>query len=202
MKNYSLCIFGPSRFALSNDTDSDPYTDYNPGIWGITSQKSVLKMAAELIAEGNNVRVMTLSSDHMNNLANDFIKKLGINQPLLEVLPSIPANSVSKVGVPNSLASLRRAMIIGRVIRVINYDNDGAVIGARNTSVAGGNTSGMTVLKGDRNSWIYWGRASDWSFDDNGATLYYRSKKTMRIEYDPVNYGSVMVGGLHNAVIK
>ena len=55
MKKYSLCHFGGNRFALTNETDRDVYTDYFPGIWGIETQKRAVQYTKELLADGHKV---------------------------------------------------------------------------------------------------------------------------------------------------
>lgn len=59
MKTYTLNHLGGNRFALVNETDRDPITDYYPGIWGITSQKQAIACCREILRKGKGNEIIS-----------------------------------------------------------------------------------------------------------------------------------------------
>jgi len=80
-KHYKLIIFSSDNYALANETDRDPLTDYNPGIWNILTQRFVMEQAKGLMKLGHTIQVVA-SGNKYYNLANRFIKELGLSQTL------------------------------------------------------------------------------------------------------------------------
>lgn len=178
-KQYSLIV--GHGFSLSNDTDSDPMTDYSPGIWGIKTQKSALKYAAQYLAEGNDIRVTCYDNPRYFGLANQFIRDLGLKQPLFEEIAALPASVVTN-GKPSTLGALKKYLQVGTKIRIVNYDSGtGAVIGTRDTFVKQVKTASVVNDKNGGNSHLDFGKASDWSFDNEGANLHWITSDAKRI---------------------
>jgi hypothetical protein len=187
-KNYTLIVGG--HYSLSNDTDADIQSDYSPGIWAIKSQKEIIRYAREILANGDKITVSDYKNARYHSIANKIIKELGIDQPLFKEPEAAPQSVVSN-DKPASLAALKKYLVIGRKVHVINYDGEGkrrneqdtSVMDVQNNSVIFEKTLGVGVK-----SWLEYGKAEGWTFDDNGATLYFISKdgKVMpctRIEY-------------------
>lgn len=80
-KHYKLIIFCSDNYALANETDRDPLTDYNPGIWNIPSQRLVMQHANGVIEMGHTVEVVASGNKYWI-IANRFIKELGLSQKL------------------------------------------------------------------------------------------------------------------------
>lgn len=54
-KEYVLHHLGGNRFALSNETDRDPYTDYFPGYWDINTQRDAIRLCREVLQQGHEI---------------------------------------------------------------------------------------------------------------------------------------------------
>lgn len=183
-----------SHFSLSNDTDSDPQSDYNPGIWAIKTQKRALKYSQDILNDGDEITVETYKNPRNYPLANKFIKALGLKQPLFEELSTLrPIESVPTGDKPQNLSQLKKYLSVGRKIHIKNMRN-GEWVG-RDTVVLRTTTKDVVLEKYDLRiaektgtpSWLYMGNASDWSFDNEGATKWFLDRegwaKSSRIEY-------------------
>lgn len=104
-KQYTLTV-GHS-FSLANETDSNPQSDYSPGIWGLKTQKSAMKYAKQILEEGNQIRVTDYDNAKYHSLANMFIKELGLNQPLF-VEPKALESEIVTNGKPSNLSQLKK----------------------------------------------------------------------------------------------
>jgi hypothetical protein len=184
MKKHTLIV--GHDFSISNDTDRDVYTDYFPGIWAISSQKQTLEYARKLLTEGNEISVTDYDQPKYHALANKFIKALGLKQPLYPEPKPLQQMLVAN-GKPASLAQLKRYLIVGRKLRVINYDSAGKRIGERDTSVIGTQTGAVIVERNGGKSWMEYGKAEGLTFDEHGATCHILDnngyRPSVRIEY-------------------
>lgn len=188
MKNYTLIV--GERFSLSNETDSDVMTDYSPGIWAIKTQKSAMDFAKRLIAGGDEItRVTDYDNPKYHALANKFIKELGIKQPLFAEPDTTISSIVTKTGVPTNLSQLKKFLTPGKKVHMKNFF--GEEVRERDTSVMLVQSNSFVVEKtlgSGMKSWCDFGKASEWSFDNFGATHLYldRDGKFLpqtRIEY-------------------
>lgn len=174
MKKYTLIV--GHHFSLSNETDADIQSDYFPGIWAIKTQKSALRFAKDIIAEGNEVRVTDYDNPNYHALANWFIKELGLDQPLFTEPAPIVQRPVTN-GKPQNLNQLKKYLTVGKKIHVINYDGTGQNIrNERDTSVLASQTTSIILEKSLGSgilSWLDLGKATEWSFDNQGATKNY-----------------------------
>ncbi len=177
-KDYRLIVDG-SYFSLSNDTDSDIMSDYSPGIWAIKTQKRALKYAQELLAGGDTVTVETYKNPKNAPLANKFIKELGLKQPLFAEVAPIPKTVNYDNLKIKTLADLKRYLQVGVKVKITNTGYQG-VVSTRETEVMKVQSNAITLAKDaslpkDRwqNSWLEFGKASDWGFTMTGATKYY-----------------------------
>lgn len=173
MKKYKLIVSGNNSFSISNETDSDVMTDYFPGIWGLKTQKSALKYAKEYLAGGNEVSVTTYDNPSHAKLGNMFIKELGISQPLFTEPETVKPNVVSN-GKPSTLGALKKFLVVGKKVRIESVEFPDR---SRDTEVVLNNTTSCATKKGDGKSWIYWNKASDWVFDNEGATSVYINRE-------------------------
>lgn len=168
MKQYTLIV--GHDFSLSNETDCDVQSDYMPGIWGIKTQKRAMEYSKKILTEGNEItRVTNYNNPKYNELANKFIKELGVKQPLFQEIGSVPASEPTE-GKPSNLAQLKKYLSPEKKIRIINY---GSSINTRETFVKKSQTQSIVLDKEGRNSWLDLGKATDWSFDKKGATQYF-----------------------------
>ena len=184
MKNYTLII--GHDFSISNDTDSDPNTDYRPGIWAIGSQKSALHYAREILAKGDRITVSDYDRPQYHVLANKFIKALGLKQKLFPEPKALEQKAVTN-GKPSNLSELKRYLGIGRKVKITNYDTGGAVREARDTSVIGTQTNAVIFDRNGKKSWLEFGKAGEWTFDNDGAIKFIHRDDGLtpssRIEY-------------------
>lgn len=188
-KKYQLVIQGENSFSLSNETDSDIYTDYFPGIWGIKTQKNALKYSKQELAEGNEVTVNCYNNAKHFKLANEFIKELGLKQELFKEVADLEKGVVTN-GKPSTLGALKSYLKVGTKVHIKNYNSEGQVIKERDTEVTSSNTTSITTYKigEEGKSWIYWDKANTWSFTNEGATHNYQNsdgkwEKSFTIEY-------------------
>lgn len=168
-KVYKLIISGEKSFSLSNETDCDSQSDYFPGIWSINTQKSALYFAKKYIDEGDEVYVTDYDNAKHHALANKFIKELGIKQPLFPE-PDMTIKSSVTNGKPSTLGALRKYLSVGTKVRIESSQFPDR---NRDTEIVLNNTTSCATKKGDGKSWIYWNKATDWGFDNEGATSYY-----------------------------
>ena len=190
-KKFTLIISGPGSFSLSNDTDSDPMTDYSPGIWGIKSQKRAVEYALRYKNEGHDITVTCYDNPEHFALGNKLIHSIGLSQPLFKVVPPPPATVNAgnlKVG---NLSALKRHLVPGMKVMVTRY-LDHSRSETRETSVIsckGDNLILEKTLGSGIKSYVYFGKATDWTFDRTGATHHYLGRgtegyiPTMRIDY-------------------
>lgn len=187
MTHYKLIV--GHDFSLADETNCDSMTDYFPGIWAIGSQKAALRYSKEILARGDTISVTDYDNPRYHALANSFIKELGLSQPLFEEPAPLTPSVVTKSGVPTNLSQLKKFLTVGKKIHMKNYF--GEEIRERDTSVLEVKTASLVVEKtlgtGTR-SWMDFGKASEWIFDNDGATHYYldRDGKNLpqtRIEY-------------------
>lgn len=198
MKHYKLIISGGDRgCSLSNETDHDSMSDYFPGIWAI-NLKHAVKYAKEYLAEGNTVSVTCYDNPEHYATANKVIKELGLKQELFPEVAALKQPGVTN-GKPSTLAALKKFIQPGVKLRAINYGftpedyaavnrcetqqerlavyatQKRSVIGNRETVVLSAQSNAFTVEKtpGTGNkSWVYYEKASDWTFDNEGATKH------------------------------
>lgn len=189
-KNYKLIV--QHDFSLANETDADIHSDYSPGIWAISSQSRILKYAKELLAKGDSIKVSCYDNPEYYALSNKFIKELGLAQELFSEIAAVPASKVTN-GKPFNLSQLKKLLQVGIKIRVKSRpDAHGVLTQERETVVTKVQGNAITTEKAGGASWIYWGNASEWSFDNEGATHWFigrydelKGKQTidMRIDY-------------------
>ena len=189
MRKYNLIV--GDRFSLSNETDCHVQSDYFPGIWAIKTKKSAMKFAKQIIAEGDEItRVTDYDNPTYHAVANEFIQELGIKQPLFAEPKALKSNVVTN-SKPNNLSQLKKYYSVGVIADVINYDADGEIRNQRRTSVLKTQTNAIVFEKtlGSKTpSWLDVGKASDWTFENRGATKHYINKEgkyipSTRIEY-------------------
>lgn len=185
MKNHTLIV--GHDFSIANETDRDVYTDYFPGIWAISSQKQALNFARKILAEGDEITVTDYDQPKYHTLANKFIKALGLKQALYPE-PKSPEQKPVTNGKPANLAELKRYLVTGRKVKIINYGDTGKAIGERDTSVIGTQTNAVIFDKNGGKSWLEYGKAESWTFDEQGATNYAISageyRPLLRIAYN------------------
>ena len=184
-KKYTLIVSGDNRFSLSNETDSDPMTDYSPGIWGISTQKSALRYAREILANGDEIRVTDYNNAKYHTLANKFIKELGLKQELFKEPVFTIQSIVTKSGVPSTLGALKKFLTVGKKIRIVHTENPDR---NRDTEVILVKNESIVTRKGLGGSHLYFEKAVNWAFDNFGATYGYINndgtwKASFRIEY-------------------
>ncbi len=170
MKHYKLIV--QDRYSLSNETDSDIMSDYSPGIWAIKTQKSALKFAKEILAEGNTIEVTDYDNPRYHSLANWFIKELGLSQPLFNELVS-PMSDVTN-DKPRNLSAFKKYLTVGMKLRIINHRTEGDT--ERMAEVLSVGVSNFTLTKSETSrlpSWSQFDKASDWSFHNDCAIRYY-----------------------------
>ena len=184
MKQHTLIV--GHDFSIANDTDHDPMTDYFPGIWAISSQKQALEFARKILADGDEITVSDYDQPKYHPLANKFIKALGLKQKLYPEPKPLKRNTVTG-GKPASLAELKRHLVAGCKIKVIRYDDAGKIASERDTSVTGTQTNAVIVDRDGGRSWLEYGKAENWTFDENGATNHFISggeyRPSLRIAY-------------------
>jgi len=177
---------GQRGFSVSNDTDTDPMTDYSPGAWGI-SKKFALEYAKEKIAIGDIVRVSTYDNPNHAATGNAIIAELGIDQPLFPLPETVAPSNVTN-DKPATLAQLKRYCAEGVKIHMKNRFND-VWLRECDTYVKRVGSNSIVLDSDGRDSWLEWGKASDWSFDNEGATNTYINNQTgarvpcLRVEY-------------------
>lgn len=168
MRKYTLIVNGPSSFSLSNETDADVMTDYFPGIWGITTQKNVLKYAKEYLANGDEIRVTDYDNPKYHAIANKFITELGLKQPLFQELSPAPTSTVTN-GKPSTLGSLKKFLQVGTKIKIVSTTYPDRT---RDTEVIQTKNESVVTRKGTGQSHLYFDKAMNWGFDNSGATYY------------------------------
>ncbi len=164
MKKYKVIV--GHGFSISNETDSDIQSDYSPGIWGISSQKKTLQYAREYLNGGNEVTVTCYDNPNYFELANKFITELGLKQPLFKVIEK-PTGGVVTNGKPSTLGALKRYLTVGTKVKITSVENPQ---NNRETEVVETKTESVVTRKGNGKSHIYYGKATDWTFDNTGAT--------------------------------
>lgn len=188
-KHYKLIV--GHDFSISNETDSDPQSDYSPGIWAISSQKNAIKYAKEYLDKGAIVTVTDYNEPRYHALANKMIKELGLKQPLFQEPEAIPASTPTN-GNPSTLSALKKHLQQNTRIVITNFHGNGQAPESRETFVrslvCSANSSNVILDKNGGRSWLEFGKASEWSFDDKGATRYDITRegtveKSTRIEY-------------------
>ena len=178
MKKYTLIV--GHDFSLSNETDSDPMTDYSPGIWGIKTQKSALRFAKEILSEGNEIRVTDYDQPQYHSLANWFIQELGLKQDLFKEPETIKQELVTN-GKPSTLGSLKKFLVPETKLKIVWFDSEGNPKSERETFVKRTQTNAWVFDKNGGDSWLEHGKASEWSFSNDGATLYYIDREGKNI---------------------
>lgn len=182
MKTYSLIV--QNDYCLSNETDSNIQTDYFPGIWGIKTQKSALKFAKEILAEGDIIKVSCYDNPKYYAIANEFIKALGLNQKLFPEVAR-PVQGTVTNGKPSNLAQLKKYLTVGKVIHTKNYygqevkEKDTTVLGVQTNSFIFEKTLGSGIK-----SWFEIGKANDWIFTNESAQKYEFVNGSLRLVYE------------------
>lgn len=169
MKKYTLIV--GHGFSISNDTDWDSQSDYHPGIWGIKTQKMALKYAKEIVERGDELTVDDYNEPRHHALANKFIKELGIKQELFVEPAPVEQGAVTN-GRPATLGALKKHLVPGMKVRIKNFNGAGEEIGSRETFVKRVQETSMVLDKNTMDSWLEFGKAGDWAFDNKGASRY------------------------------
>jgi hypothetical protein len=172
-KHYTVIV--GSHYSISNDTDSDPMSDYSPGIWALSSFKSALKYALEYKNNGHTLKVTCYDNPQYMGVANKMITALGLDQPLFKLPPALPASVVTN-GKPSNLSQLKKYLTPGLPIVIVNYDGDGKILRDRGTTVMAVQTNSIIVEKtlgSGSKSWLDIGKATDWVFTNDCAMKYY-----------------------------
>jgi len=171
-KQYTLIV--QDRISLSNETDAHPQSDYSPGIWSIKTQKSAMKWAKQLLAEGDKItRVTTYDNPNYAALANSFIKELGLDHPLFQEPVALKQELVTN-GKPATLGALKKFLQPNLKLYITNYDSDGVTIKAeRETFIRKVQSNSFTVDRQGKDSWFYFDKAINWKFSNTGATHYW-----------------------------
>lgn len=173
-KQYTLIV--GHGFSLANNTDSDPQSDYSPGIWSIKTQKSALYFAKKLLAEGDKIQVTDYDNPAYHSLANMFIKELGLDQPLFAEPQALKSGIVTN-GKPTNLSQLKKyltlAAITGEKLIIRHMNLDGTLKAERYTFAKKVQTTSVVFDKAGGNSWMELGKASDWTFSNESATYHY-----------------------------
>lgn len=182
MKHHTLIVSG-DRYSLSNDTDSDPMSDYSPGIWAVKSQKSIIEFAKRYLERGDEIKVTCYDNPNHMGIANKMIKELGLKQ---ELFPEQKAEPVVNCGSsPSNLNQLKKLLVIGKKIRIVRFRDDGEE--SRETFIKKVQSNNVVVDKSGSNSWIEFDKSINWSFNKDGATYYWLNKDgkrpVFRIEY-------------------
>jgi hypothetical protein len=91
-------------------------------------------------------------------------------------------------GRPSNLAQLKRHLAVGREITVVMFDSNGAEIKRRDTAVKSQQANSVIVDRDGGNSWLEFGKADGWTYDDNGATRHFIGRDgnyypSIRVEY-------------------
>lgn len=183
-KLYHFIVSG-STFSLSNETDADPMSDYSPGIWSIKTYKKAIEYAKRYLAEGHTI-VVTAYNEREHETANKAIQDLGLNQELFKIPDTLPVSQVDN-GKPKTLAELKRYLILGKKIRIIS-GMELEQPQSRETEILKVQSNAIVSRKGtDGKTWLEFGQAKQWIFDNQGATIHYLSqgvyKPSVRIEY-------------------
>lgn len=170
-KHYKLIV--GHDFSLSNETDADPMSDYNPGIWCIPSQKRALAAARRLMAEGSTITVTDYENPRYHAVANKLITELGLSQPLFTEPEALQQGPVTS-GKPSTLSQLKKYLVEGTKLTVMNFDSDGVTCrNERKTFVKRVQTNAVVLDKNGGDSWLEFGKASEWLFFNDSATKYY-----------------------------
>ena len=170
MTKYTLIV--GHDFCLSNETDADVQSDYFPGIWAIKTQKSALKFARQILEEGNEIRVSDYDNPKYHALANQFIKELGLKQYLFKEVEALKQEQVTN-GKPSTLGALKKYLVTGTKVKIQWFDNEGKITNERETFVKRTQTNAWVFDKNGSDSWLEHGKASEWVFSNDGATLHY-----------------------------
>lgn len=185
MKHYTLIV--GSRFSLANDTDRDSQTDYFPGIWGIETQKSILRFSKERLAQGDQITVTDYDDPSYHALANSFIKALGLDQPLFTEPEGLKPTAVVTNGKPSSLGALKKYLVPGTKLTVINFRSDGQNV-PRETFVKKLQTTSVILDKGGSNSYLDFGKADQWLFTNEDATVHYMDRDGKMVPQTKIIY--------------
>lgn len=183
MKQYILIV--QDRYSLSNETDSNPMTDYNPGIWSIKTQKSALEFSRRLLAEGNEIKVTCYDNPRYYSLANKFIKTLGLKQELFPEPKEVEKKEITE-DVPKNLSQLKKYLVPEKKI-IIKRFSDGKTI-ERQTWVKRVQSNAVVVEKNGGDSWIEYGKADSWIFDNAGADYAPLNSDGNRLAYFRIEY--------------
>jgi len=182
MKKYKVIV--GHGLSIANETDCDIMTDYNPGIWGISSQKKTLQYAREYIAGGNEVTVTCYNQPQYFELANKFITELGLKQELFKVIEKLTGGVVTN-GKPATLGALKRYLTVGTKIKIVNMENPDRT---RETEVVEAKIESVVTKKGEGRSHLYYGKATDWTFDNTGATYNTLTREGVYIPCFTIEY--------------
>lgn len=170
-KEYTLIV--QDRCSLSNETDAHPQSDYSPGIWSIKTQKSTLKFARQILGYGDKItRVTIYENPNYAAKANYLITELGLDFPLFQEPEVIKQEAVTN-GKPSTLGALKRYLAEGTKIKICNFDSEGTVRNERETFVKKVQSNNIVLDKNGGNSWLEFGKASEWNFTNETANHYW-----------------------------
>ena len=186
-KQYHLIVNGHG-FSLSNETDHDVQSDYFPGIWGIKTYKQAIKYARQELDRGNHVKV-TVYTAREHELANKAIRELGLNQELFIIPAALPESKVTN-GKPTNLAQLKKFLTVGYKFTVKGKYSieEKKFLNVRETFVRETHADSVVTDLNGKKCWLYFGKASEWKFDNDGATMFWMDRDgkfepCVRIEY-------------------
>lgn len=191
IKDYKL-IINKNTYSISNETDSDPYTDYSPGIWAIKSFSRAIKYAREYLEAGHNLTVTIYNNAKYAKKGNEAIKLLGLSQtPFIEPL-ELPQSNVTN-DKPQNLNQFKQYLKVGMRLKIIHYPHPRLTEAPKEriTEVLTVGSTNFTCAKesgGIVKSWSYFGKSDEWVFDNTGATHYYTSPKGERIKTTRYEY--------------
>lgn len=196
-KDYSLIVSGDNSFSLICDADQDGMTDYFPGIWCLKTQKSALMFARKELERGNTVEVRNYDNPSNYALSNKLIKALGTGQTLFAETAAPVSALVIKAGIPSNLSQLKKFLVVGKKIKISNfrYDDSKTLMPmTRDTVVIKVQTNAVVLAKtgteviGASPSWLDLGKATDWAFDNFGATKCYIDRDGKLIPSSKIEY--------------
>jgi len=185
MRHYTLIV--GHYFSLSNETDRDVMTDYFPGIWTIKTKKSALRFSKDILAKGDTITVCDYDNPKYHKLANGMIKELGLKQELFKEPEELVSN-VTDSNVPSNLGQLKKYLTVDKKLHIAGYNSDGEIRAERDTFVKKTQSNAVVLDKQGANSWLYFEKASNWKFDNDGATQCDINRDGKQIPYIRITF--------------
>lgn len=210
---------GARGWSISNDTDWDPMTDYSPGMWACSrksvmkwAKEYIDEGHTVRVTTYDNPNYAKWGNEAIAELGlTQEPFKMPEAVPESRVTNGRPSNlsqlkKYAQVGVPLRIknrylpggtceAHIQKGYLSNsdecKCQKPLDYTN-GQWTNERETEVARVQTNSITTWKyepGSTESWLEWGKASNWTFDNDGATLHYTDRDTfapvpsVRIEY-------------------